>query len=573
VVTLNRISLYRPSQNTRQVITLGLDAIVIADSGEDSLSGTNPLRLSLDGKTAFIQVIANYLKNEGQVVPPVEGDAKMSWSSAPKLNGIYLVSYLTRHGFDIELVDRYYDERDRFSHLLQQSPRAVIISTTFIHSKQALRKLVNDIRSLAPDVYIIAGGPFLYLSYLMLQRSHEQNYETAAALDDFLFLNNNDEPSVNLYIISLRGEQILCEALEHIRSNQLLDALPNSAILEGGRYSFGTRIDDISDAENVVIDWRSLPDRVFESGVVTMQASNGCPYKCAFCNFTKDRRLLFMKPLDELMSELKAVSERGVRYVWFADDNFWLGRGDLRSVCERLAEEELPILWMSFIRATTLKNVNGELLRRSGCIEAQLGLESGDQQVLQNMNKKANPKLYSDVVRNLLGAGVNCSCYFIFGFPGETDETAATTREFIKSIEHPELEGILSWSMFPFILSPMSPIYEPEMREGYGLTGYMQNWKHRTMDSGRAMEHIRKTFLELEDSGPISRGDNLEMLFELTPPKRKRLVALRHKFSKLAMIDHLRKDDILLSFGEALSMHKDVKNSDFEIKKVWKNTH
>ena len=552
---------------------MALDAIIIADSGEDSLSGTNPLRLSLDGKTAFIQVIANYLKNEGQVVPPVEGDARMSWSSAPKLNGIYLLSYLTRHGFDVELVDRYYDERDRFSHLLEQSPRSVIISTTFIHSKQALRKLVNDIRALAPDVFIIAGGPFIYLSYLILQRSREQNYETAAALDDFLFLNNNDEPSVNLSIISLRGEQILCEALENIKSNQSLDAVPNSARLNGGRYSFGSRIDDISDAEKVVIDWGSLPDRVFESGVVSMQASNGCPYNCTFCNFTKDRRLLFMKPLDELISELKAVLERGVRYVWFADDNFRLGRGDLHSVLERFIEEELPILWMSFIRASTLKNVNGELLRRSGCIEAQLGLESSDQKVLQNMNKKASPKLYSDVVRNLLGSGVNCSSYFIFGFPGETEETAARTREFIKSIEHPELEGVLSWSMFPFILSPMSPIYEPEMRKKYGLTGYMQNWKHRTMDSGRAMEHIRKTFLELEDSGPVSRGDNLDMLFELAPYQRKKLIALRHKFSKLAMTDHLSKDDLILSFGKVLSVQKDMKNIDVEIKEVGKNMH
>ena len=550
------------------MITLGLDAIIIGDSGEDSLSGTNPLRLSLDGKTAFIQVIANYLKNEGQIVPPIEGDGRMSWSSAPKLNGIYLLSYLTRHGFDVELVDRYYDERDRFSHLLQQSPRVVIISTTFIHSKQALRKLVDDIRASAPDVCTIVGGPFIYLSYLMLQRSREQNYETEPARDDFLFLNSNDEPSVDLYIISLRGEKILCDALRRIRDNQPIETLPNSARLSDQSYSFGERIDDISDAENVVINWESLPDRVFESGVVPMQASNGCPYKCTFCNFTKDRRLLFVKPLDRLVAELKAVSDRGIRYVWFADDNFRLGRGDLHSVCERFIEEELPIHWMSFIRASTLKNVNGELLRQSGCIEAQLGLESADSQVLQNMNKKASPALYSDVVRNLLGAGVNCSCYFIFGFPGETDETVDRTRHFIKSIEHPELEGMLSWSIFPFILSPMSPIYEPEMRERYGLTGYMHNWKHRTMDSDRAMEHIRKAFLELENSNPVSRGDNLDMLFELAPHRRKELIALRHKFSKLAMIDHLRRDDIIVSFGKALSMQKNVKSSDIEIREM-----
>ena len=532
--------------------TLSLDAIVIADSGEDSLSGTNPLRLNLDGKTAFIQVILNYLKNEGQVVPPINGDGRMSWSSAPKLNGIYLLSYLLSHRFEVELIDRYYDERDRFSRLLQQSPRVVILSTTFIHSKQALRKLVNDIRSLAPDLCIIAGGPFIYLSYLMLQRSREQNYETEQARDDFLFLEVGNEPSVDLYIVSLRGEQILREALRSIKANQPLDALPNSARLTDGGYSFGNRIDDISTAEKVFIDWVSLPDRVFESGVVPMQASNGCPYNCTFCNFTKDRRMLFVKPLEQLIAELRAVSQRGIRYVWFADDNFRLGRGNLHSVCERFVEEELPILWMSFIRASTLKNVDSELLRQSGCIEAQLGLESADPQILLNMNKKASLGLYREVVGNLLAAGVNCSCYFIFGFPGETDETATQTLEFMKSIEHPELEGILTWSMFPFILSPMSPIYEPDMRERYGLTGYMHNWKHKTMDFNQAMAHIKRAFLELENSGPITRGDNLTMFYGLTPYQRKRFAALRHKFSKLAVKSQPTKNQVIESFGKLL---------------------
>ena len=108
---------------------MGLDAILIADSGEDSLSGTNPLRLSLDGRTAYIQVILNYLEHQGQIVSPIGGDGKMSWSSAPKLNGIFLLSYLTKRNFDVELVNSYYDERDHFSSLLQQTPRVAIIST------------------------------------------------------------------------------------------------------------------------------------------------------------------------------------------------------------------------------------------------------------------------------------------------------------------------------------------------------------------------------------------------------------------------------------------------------------
>ena len=352
------------------VIKLGLDAIIISDSGEDSLSGTNPLRLKLDGRHASIQVVLNYLEHQGQVVLPIEGDGTTSWSSAPKLNGIYLLSYLTRHKFDVELIDSYYEERDSFCRLLQHAPRVVIISTTFIHNKQTLRKLIDDIRSLAPDIFIIVGGPFIYSSYLMLQRSHEQHYETESAKDDFLFLNNND-PSVDLYIISLRGEQILCEAVTRIKHNRPIDNLPNSARLVGKTYSFTKRIDDISNAGDIFIDWKSLPDTIFKSDVVPMQASNGCPYRCTFCNFTKDRRVMFIKPIDQLIAELKAVSGRGVRYVWFTDDNFRLGSGNLKSVCQRFVDEDLQIHWMSFIQASTLKNIDAELLRRSGCIEVQ----------------------------------------------------------------------------------------------------------------------------------------------------------------------------------------------------------
>ena len=532
---------------------MNLDAIIISDSGEDSFSGTNPLKLNLDGRIAYIQVVQNYLTHQGHIAPPIEGDGIMSWSSAPKLNGIYLLSYLTKHNFHVELVDNYYEERDHFCSLLKHTPRVVIISTTFIHSRQALLKLVHDIRSLAPDIFIIVGGPFVYLSYLMLQRSHEQNYDTDSAKDEFLFLNNNDEPSVDLYIISLRGEDILCEALNRIKQDKPIDDLPNSSRLVGKKYFFTNQIDHIPNAGDSFVDWKSLPDTIFKSSVISMQASNGCPYRCAFCNFTKDRRQLLVKPIDQLIAELKAASSRGVRYVWFVDDNFRLGSGDLNSVCQRFVDEGLQIHWMSFIRVDTLKNIDFELLRRSGCAEVQLGLESADLQILRNMNKKADSTMYAEIVRKLLAAGISCSCYFIFGFPGETDETAFRTREFIKSIEHPELEGMLSWSLFPFVLSPMSPIYESEMRRRYGLTGYMQNWKHGTMESNQAREHVKKTFLELENSGPIYRGDNLDILLGLTPSQRNKFAAIRHRLSKLSMKRSLEKNDIIQSFTKFFS--------------------
>jgi len=530
---------------------LALDAIIIAESGKDVTEGIIPERLKLDGRSSSVQVVQNYLEHHGQVIPPVAGDGLVSWWSAPKLNGIHLFNYLTKQNFDVELINKYFVERDVFRDLLYQEPRAVVISSTFIRRKQALRDLTDDIRSLAPDIFIIVGGSFVYLSYLMLQRGHDKDYVTPQAKDDFLFFGNN-EPSVDLYIVSLLGEQTLYHALKRIKQSRSVNDLPNSARLKGNEYIFSKRIDDISSARDTSIDWRSLPDSIFSSGVLPLQSSRGCPYKCAFCNFARDHRLMFKKPISQLVDELKALSSRGIRYIWFVDDNFRLGSSDLNTVCQRFVAEGIEIKWMTMVRADTMKDVDAELLRRSGCIEVQLGLESAHQQILRNMNKKADPNVYSQVVEKLLGAGINCSCYFIFGFPGETDETALHTRGFIASIEHPELKGTLSWTLIPFSLVPMSPIYEIEMRKKYELIGYRRDWKHRTMDSDRAKEHIKEAFSELENSCAIYRGDNLDALLALPPYNRKKFFICRQNLSKAALKGPIKRDQIVRSFTEAL---------------------
>ena len=529
---------------------MSLDAILIADTGVETYSGSSPLRLSIDGREAVVQVVANCLENGGQVVPPIRGDQRMSWKSAPKFNGIFLLNYLRKRRFDVELINSFQEEKEALTRFLDEQPRALILSTTFIMSKGALRKAAAELRVLAPGVPIIVGGPFVYASYLLLNRSREKDYDTDSAKEDFLFLDIGDEPPVDLYVVSRRGERILCEVLQRIRQGGSLGDLVNTATIDGNAYSFARRVDDLSESLELGIDWGSLPDRIFESGVVTMQASNGCPYNCAFCNFVKDRRLTFVKTLDELVTEMRDLANRGVRYVRFVDDNFRLGSDDLGMVSQRLADEEIPIRWMSFIRASSLKRVDAGLLRRAGCIEVQLGLESADPQVLRNMNKRADPGLYAEVVCKVLEAGINCSSCFVIGFPGETEQTVRRTIDFIKNVESPEWEGVFSWSIYPFYLAPLSPIYEPASREGYGLRGYAQTWKHATMDSEQARRHVVEAFRRIENSGPIYSGDNLEMLSDLGPVQRKEFVKCRHRLAKRALKGSLHREELIRSFRE-----------------------
>ena len=195
---------------------MSLDAIIIAEAGDVGSTDIIHQRLRLDGKVATIQMISNYLKHNGRIVPPIEGSGVMNWGAAYRLNGIYLLSYLSKGGLNVKLIDRYFKDRAKFKEMLAENPRAVVISTTFIRNKRTLKRVVEDIRDLAPDIFIIAGGPFINLSYQMLKRSHEAGYETGLAENDFLFFEN-EQPRVDFYITGLQGEDILLKALQRIR--------------------------------------------------------------------------------------------------------------------------------------------------------------------------------------------------------------------------------------------------------------------------------------------------------------------------------------------------------------------
>jgi len=529
-----------------------MDAIIIADSSSESVSATNKLKLTIDGHVASIQTVRNFLQNNGRVVGPVEGDRVSSWQSSLRLNGIYLYSYLTGEGFDVALIDSYYDEREKFIGMLKKSPKAIVLSTTFIMNKKILHEVVRDIRSLAPDIFIIAGGSFVHLSHRILQQLQSDHPIMDIYREEFLFLDGANEPDVDLYIISSRGEDILARALKMIQKKGSCSDLPNTAKYRDGKYEFSNQDDNIIFKGGIPVDWSILPDDVFSSGVVPMQASYGCPYHCSFCNFTKDRKLMGAKPLDSLLNELQAVQQRGARYVWFADDNFRLGRNDLDDVCCALIQNGINLKWKCFIRPSAIRTLDMDLLKKAGCIELMFGIESADPAVLEAMNKKSDAGLYEEVIEKTMRAGINCNCYFIFGFPGETAESVKRTFDFIKRIEHPELDGYIYFTLFPFLIAPLSPISELRNAEKYGLQGYMSKWSHNTMNFREALDYATQAFFQLETSGIIYHADNLDMLLELDPRSRKAFIAARHQITKKFAGGLIKEGDKIEEFRSSL---------------------
>lgn len=514
------------------------DVILIADSGVDSLSASNPLRLVLDDYPANIQVVRNFVENGGKIVPPMSGDNECSWESAPKLNGIYLYNYLTKRGVKTALINNFQKEQQSFMRLVRQKPKVIAISTTYLIHRESIFQLVAEVKQSCPDSIIVVGGPFVELSSRIFERSGKDPlYNTEEIKQQFLFFDTEDD-LVDIYVISSLGEDTLYAL---IQSLMLDDGAwrnqPNTAQIVKGQYQFSERVDDVTGYKETPIDWQSLPDEIFAQKVVPVRASMGCPYRCHFCNFNKDHRLTHIKPLDLLVGELKEIKKRGIKYVWFIDDNFRLGKNDIEAVARRFIDEDISMEWMCLIRPESLKGADLNLLRRAGCREVQMGLESADPEILSNMNKQSDPSLNESVIKALITAGINCACYFIFGYPGETEKSIETTVAYLKRLEEHDGPGHFNWSLYPFLLGPFSPIFDS--REEYDLGGYFQNWRHQTMDSGLARQHIFDAFMALNNSSPIYRGDNLDQLSTLSSRQRQLFFKTRHDLEKLKVTNQL----------------------------------
>jgi len=126
-------------------------------------------------------------------------------------------------------------------------------------------------------------------------------------------------------------------------------------------------------------------------------------------------------------------------------------------------------------------------LKRSGCVMLKLGLESGDQVVLDRMQKGIDLEQASQVLRNLLGAGIASYVYLLFGAPEESSAEARKTLEF--TIRHADAISFLNLAVFNMPVCgsgarvhERSPFYEGDLSLYTGFK-HPRGWDRKVVRS------------------------------------------------------------------------------------------
>ncbi len=453
---------------------------------------------------------------------PGESAPSREVSQTPYLGGMYLYDYLTRRGLRCELVNFLDLERERLVRAVEAGARIVALSTSFLPNMRLVKLATSAIRAVAPDVTLIVGGPLVLKSFQIYGR-RGTDYLVDPCADDFYFLKNNPRltDDIDLFVVEEEGEKALFDVASAVLNGQPWDEIPNLAFYRGDELVFTVRKEEKNAFEDNIIEWDELPAHAVTTSA-PVRASKGCPFRCKFCNFSRFR--FAKKDLSILRRELESLRRRGgVRLVRFTDDNAFTSRERLERTCKMLIEGRYGFKWASLVRASSITPSSAELLAESGMICAQIGMESGDEEMLVRMNKRDTRENYLRVVELLNRNGIHTQIYFIVGYPGETDRSVSNTIDMVNSFYHAG-PAVNHFMAFPFLLAPLAPIYEPEERRKHDLKGYMFDWSHSTMDSRTAGEQALRFALEVRNAYPPY---GLDELVDVPPDVLKRISELR----------------------------------------------
>ncbi len=436
--------------------------------------------------------------------------------AAPSLGVCYLSSFLARRGFAVEPLNFFNHQKDRLRDLLAERPRAVAITTTYYVDNAPIVELVNFIREHGPETKIIVGGPHIY------------NLHSDYQGDTLAFVY--ESVGADIFIIDSQGELALSRVLAALRDGNDFTGIPNVAWFDDARaFHINPRQVENNDLDENAIEWERLPRELY-TPVAYLRTARSCPFACAFCNYPTLAGEHVLSGLERLGQGLQFLHEAGTRYLIFVDDTFNVPLPRFKLLLKMMIERRWNFQWIAFFRCSNTDEETFDLMKASGCIGVFLGIESGDQTVLNYMAKFANVDRYKWGIEQLHQRGIMTFASMICGFPGETRQTFRNTLDFV------EATGPDFFNVQLYYHDVRSPIAKRSAE--FGIQGAGYNWRHRTMEWREAASLAQNAFRTVENSLPLtlygfsiwslpylfSKGINLPQVAEFGQVAREMLV-------------------------------------------------
>ncbi|MCP5068348.1 MAG: radical SAM protein [bacterium] len=205
--------------------------------------------------------------------------------------------------------------------------------------------------------------------------------------------------------------------------------VPDRPVVDFERYP-GWDLRDLQtfmgwDSESQKLVYRARPE---------VMSTRGCPFNCHFCHNT-ERKVKFFS-VDRTVDTIELLLGQGCPEIWVQDDIFTLRPDRMIEIYRELEARGLSIKGRCkfFCHVNYINDTAIEAMKLFDPLEIQIGVESGDDEMIKALGKRFSAEKAYEKVGDLLDAGLHVYPLFLLGYPGETVETMEKTLQFIERL-------------------------------------------------------------------------------------------------------------------------------------------
>lgn len=368
----------------------------------------------------------------------------------------YATALLEKEGFDVLLVDGIAERmsREQFLSKLDGFQPDLVLLEVSTASIDTDIEYATSIRESLPETKIVFCGIHSFM--------YEPQFLESVKMVDFVLVGEYENALLEL-----------CRAIETNRSvgevNGVLFRDGNGSVKKTGPRP---NVEDLNSfpwpaREHLPMKkYHDTPGNI-PTPSLQMWSTRGCPFGCVFCAWPQimyqDRKYRVRDVRDIVMEILHCKEKYGIRSVYFDDDTFNIGRDRLLAFCKEYIKQGVNLPWAAMSRADTSDGKVIETMAESGLKAIKFGIESADQEILDNSGKRLNIQKVRDTVKLVRELDVNYHLTFTLGLPGETMDTIRKTIDFAMELNPDSLQFSITT---PF---PGSKYYDMMEKKGFLL--------------------------------------------------------------------------------------------------------
>lgn len=343
---------------------------------------------------------------------------------APPLGIAYMAGVLQENNIDVEILDASAEDmdfKDVEKELLKRKPDLVALTALTPTIGRAL-ETAQVVKETLPDSIVVMG-----------------EYHPT-----FNFIETLEDENVDIVI---RGEG------EYIMLN-LVQALENQSSLHDVK---GIVFEDKNSKEIVVNpeapliqDLDELPFPALnllpmkkyrlldmDTHMTTMITTRGCPMQCSFCSSAAMHgKKIRERSVENIVDEIEYLKTNyDIDTIAFMDDTFTLKKRKVMAICDEILKRNIEIMWGCTSRVDTLDEKLLKKMKEAGCITIFIGVESADQQQLDNMCKNTTIAKIENAFKIAHKLKIRTIASVALGMPGDTKEIMNKTVKFVHKLK------------------------------------------------------------------------------------------------------------------------------------------